>query len=204
MYQNILSSNQTDLLPLISDFSKQFYLVGGTAIALQIGHRESIDFDLFTAKPFKRNLIKKNLGKFGFPYQVIFEDGDQLHMLINDTKLTFYEYPYPIEASVAFDQIIYMPNLLSLAAMKAFALGKRAKWRDYVDLYFLLRDHFGLAELITHSENIYSGMFNAKLFLEQLTYYQDVDYRQPISFVSTSVSNHEIESFLTDLAVNGL
>ena len=47
MYKKILNKDQIELLPLIEQFKKEFYLVGGTAIALQIGHRRSIDFDLF-------------------------------------------------------------------------------------------------------------------------------------------------------------
>jgi len=47
MYREILTQKQIELLPLIKSFKKEFYLVGGTAIALYIGHRRSIDFDLF-------------------------------------------------------------------------------------------------------------------------------------------------------------
>jgi len=50
MHKEILNNNQIELLPLIGEFSKQFILVGGTAIGLQIGHRQSIDFDLFSNK----------------------------------------------------------------------------------------------------------------------------------------------------------
>ncbi|MBF0452849.1 MAG: nucleotidyl transferase AbiEii/AbiGii toxin family protein [Candidatus Magnetomorum sp.] len=53
MYKTILTKNQLDLLPLIKKLSKDYYLVGGTAIALHIGHRRSIDFDLFTHKRIK-------------------------------------------------------------------------------------------------------------------------------------------------------
>jgi hypothetical protein len=52
MFDNILTTNQKKLLPLIKKFSLDFYLVGGTAIALHLGHRRSIDFDLFTEKKF--------------------------------------------------------------------------------------------------------------------------------------------------------
>ncbi|GIW64180.1 MAG: hypothetical protein KatS3mg092_0113 [Patescibacteria group bacterium] len=59
MFKNILTEEQIKLLPLIKLFSKNFYLVGGTAIALQIGHRRSIDFDLFTEKSFNPLKIRR-------------------------------------------------------------------------------------------------------------------------------------------------
>jgi len=61
MHKEILTKEQTDLLPLLKLFSKEYYLAGGTAIALYIGHRRSIDFDLFTDKPIKRKNIRNNI-----------------------------------------------------------------------------------------------------------------------------------------------
>jgi hypothetical protein len=61
MHKKILTENQVKLLPLMSKFKKDFYLVGGTAIALQIGHRESIDFDLFSQKEFKNINIRQRI-----------------------------------------------------------------------------------------------------------------------------------------------
>jgi hypothetical protein len=93
-----------------------------------------------------------------------------------------------------------MPSLLTLAAMKAFALGKRAKWKDYVDMYFLLKEHFTLDQIAAHAEQIFGGMFNAKLLRQQLTYYQDVNYSEVVEYVIPSVSNEEVENFLTAVA----
>lgn len=200
MFKNILSPNQLNLLPIIQRFSNNYYLVGGTAIALQIGHRESIDFDLFSSAPINREQIKKELEKSDIKIDVIFEDGDQLHGIINGVKLTFYEYSYPIEHQVMLDDIISMPSLLTLGAMKAFAIGKRAKWKDYVDMYFLLRDHFSLDQIAQQAEHIYDGLINPKLLRQQLTYYGDVNYSELIEYVVDPISNEEIERFLTTVA----
>ena len=200
MFKNILSPNQVKILPLVKCFSGGFYLVGGTAIALQIGHRQSIDFDLFSFKPINREKIKKVIADNELDYEVIFEDGDQLHGIISDTKMTFYEYPYPIEHGMKFEEIISMPSLLTLGAMKVFALGQRAKWKDYVDVYFLLKNHFTLEQISDEAEKIFEGGFNAKLLRQQLLYYADVDYREPIEYVVDQVPNEEIEKFLTIVA----
>lgn len=204
MYKNILNPDQLQLLHLISKFSDNFYLVGGTAIALQIGHRKSIDFDLFSATPLRREKIKKVIAEDGSQMKTIFEDGDQLHVIVQNVKLTFYEYPYPIQPEVAFEDVISMPSLLSLGAMKAFALGKRAKWKDYVDMFFLLRDHSTLDQITAQAEQIFGGMFNAKLLRQQLTYYHDVNYSEEIEYMGESIPNATIEEFLTKVATDAL
>lgn len=63
MHLEILSKEQKDLLPILSSFKKEYYLVGGTTIALDIGHRESIDFDLFKITAIRKNDVYKKIAK---------------------------------------------------------------------------------------------------------------------------------------------
>jgi len=201
MFKNILTPNQLDLLPLIREFSKGYYLVGGTAIALQIGHRRSVDFDLFTQDKIKKNSLKRVIENYHYrASQILFEDSEQLHLVVHDVKITFFSYPYRIEASVTFDKSIKMPDLLSLAAMKAYALGGRAKWKDYVDLHVLLKDHFSLAQISGKARDIFGAYYNEKLFREQLCYFGDIDYSETVDFVARPVPEEEIRQFLTGIA----
>ena len=201
MFKNILTANQLKLLPLVREFSRDYYLVGGTAIALHLGHRRSIDFDLFTSGRLKKQSIKRTIDRHQYPVsEVLFEDSEQLHLVVHDVKLTFFSYPYQIDAPVDFEQIIHMPDLLTLAAMKAYALGGRAKWKDYVDLYILLKDHFSLAQISEKSKNLFGVYYNEKLFREQLCYFQDVDHSEKVDFVVQAVPDEEIKQFLTDIA----
>ena len=201
MFKNVLTANQLKLLPLVKEFSRDYYLVGGTAIALHLGHRRSIDFDLFTSGRLKKQSIKRTIDLHQYPVSdVLFEDSEQLHLVVHDVKLTFFSYPYQIDAPVDFDRIIHMPDLLTLAAMKAYALGGRAKWKDYVDLYILLRDHVSLAQISEKSKALFGAYYNEKLFREQLCYFQDVDYSEKVDFVVQAVSDEEIKKFLTDIA----
>ncbi len=201
MFKNILTKNQIELLPLVGEFSRDYYLVGGTAIGLYLGHRRSIDFDLFTFDRIKRQSIKRLIDRHGYPASsILFEDSEQLHMVVHDVKLTFFSYPFKIEAPTDFDGVIRMPSLLDLAAMKAYALGGRAKWKDYVDLFILLRDHFPLAELSERARNLFGAYYNEKLFREQLCYFEDIDYSEKVDFVGQPVSDEEIKQFLTDIA----
>ena len=148
MRKEILSPEQKSLIPVLRSFSELgFFLVGGTAIALFLAHRRSIDFDLFICKPYKKETI------------------------IN--------------------------KLLDLASMKAYALGRRAKWKDYVDLYFILKGHATLNQLAQNADRIFGGMFNEKLFREQLSYFEDIDYSEKIDYLpGKSVADISIREFL--------
>jgi hypothetical protein len=182
MYKEILNQNQIDLLPLISSFKREYYLVGGTAIALYIGHRRSIDFDLFKYSKInhKRNLDK--ITKFKFPFTVTRRVAEQMNLTANDVKVTFFEYPFEIPADTSFENYIKLPSLLDLAAMKSYALGHRSKWKDYVDLYFLLK-HFSIDEIAQRAEEIYGGLFSAKLFRAQLAFHKDINYSEEVEYV---------------------
>lgn len=202
MHSEIFNRQQIELLPYIQEFHRSFYLVGGTAIALHIGHRRSIDFDLFTSVKLNKSRIKAKIKAIPF-YQIpVFEDYDQLHLVTNNVKITFFSYPYLVEHPVKIPSFITMPTLLSLAAMKAFALGRRAKWKDYVDLYFILHNYYTIEEISTEAKNIFGQLFSEKLFREQLAFHNDIDYSEPVEFLAPPVSEDEIKDFLIDKATD--
>jgi hypothetical protein len=197
MHPEILSQEQRILLPLLKLFRREFYLVGGTAIAFQIGHRKSIDFDMFKPSPFHSRKILEKINSTNHQCLVTRNVREQLNLTILNVKMTFFEYPYPVEAPLDFDKTFRIPDLLTLAAMKAFALGRRSKWKDYVDLYFLLRDHFSLNDISQKAEIIYGQEFSAKLFRSQLAYHTDINYTEAVDFMDGyAVTEEEIKTFL--------
>jgi hypothetical protein len=201
MHTEVLTKEQRELLPLIKLFSTEYYLVGGTAIALLIGHRKSVDYDLFTYGRVKRKSIKYIIEKNNFiPDKIIWEDIDQLHLMINSVKLTFFNFPHKLSNFIDFNEIIRIPPLLDLAAMKAYALGGRANWKDYVDLYFLMKDYFSVTEIANRAKELFGGFFNEKLFREQLSYFDDINYSEPIEFTREEIPEKEIREFLIDSA----
>lgn len=201
MHKEILTEKQKKLLPLLKLFSKEYYLKGGTALALQIGHRRSIDFDLFSDKNIKRRAIKAIIEENNYPSKdIIFEAFDQMHLIIDSVKLTFFSFPHKIDANINFESVINMPSILDLAAMKSYALGGRAKWKDYVDLYFILKDYYSLKEVSARAKEIFQDFFNQKLFREQLSYFDDVDYSEKIEYVKNEVIDDEIKNFLVSIA----
>ena len=205
MRLEILTTQQRELLPFIASFRHSFYLVGGTAIALHIGHRRSIDFDLFALKKFNRARIKQKVFELPYHKQTIFDDIDQVHFFINGVKTTFFYYPYPVEHCEMLNGVISMPSLLSLSAMKAFALGRRAKWKDYVDLYFLLKDHFSVKNISTEAGRIFGQLFSEKLFREQLAFHKDIDYSELVEYMpGFNVEEQDVKGFLIDKSLQDI
>jgi hypothetical protein len=202
MHPEILTEDQRQLLPLVRVFSDEYYLVGGTAIALLLGHRRSVDFDLFNHNPIKRKSIKHIIENYNYPTSdVLFEDSEQLHIIIKNIKLTFYHYPHIIDTPLVFEDIVKLPELLTLAAMKAYALGGRGKWKDYIDLFFLLKHHFTLREISDRSKQLFGHFFNEKLFREQLSFFDDIDYRETVEYVGENrVDDEEIKKYLVTAA----
>ena len=196
-HKEILNGKQIELLPLIAEFKREYHLVGGTAIALYLGHRRSIDYDLFKYSVLNR---KKNLEKIqshGYKPIVSWNVTDQMNLIVNEVKLTFFQYPFQIKANNVFDGIIRIPDLLDLAAMKAYELGRRSKWKDYVDLYFLLNDKFTLDEISNRATEIYGELFSDKLFRSQLSYFEDVDYSEEVDYlIPTPPTEEEIKNRL--------
>ncbi len=203
MHIEILSSEQRALLPLVKQFKREFYLVGGTAIALYLGHRKSIDFDLFKTGTLnhKRNL--ERIQQSGFAYQVTRRVTEQMNCIVNDVKVTFFQYPFEIEAKQSVENVFRIPSLLDLAAMKAYALGRRSKWKDYVDLYFLLNEHFTIKQVSQRAITIFGELFSEKMFRAQLCYFEDIDCSEEVDWlIPNPPTNEEIKSRLINLATS--
>ena len=205
MHSEILNDRQAELLPLMAQFRREYYLVGGTAVALYLGHRRSIDFDLFklSAINHKRNLEKISATSFG--HIVTRRVVEQMNLIVNDVKVTFFQYPFPVNPTVRFENYFRLPSLLQLAAMKAYALGRRSKWKDYVDLYFLLCNHFAISDISVCATQIFGELFSEKMFRSQLCYFNDVDFTEAVDWlIPNPPKDDEIKQVLTEIAVQGV
>jgi hypothetical protein len=125
-----------------------------------------------------------------------------MNLTLNEVKITFFEFPFQVESPCEFEKIIRLPELLDLAAMKAYALGRRSKWKDYVDLYFLLKDHFNIHQISTRASQIFDQLFLEKLFRAQLSFFADIDYSEPVEFIGKPVPEKEIMEFLIEKAID--
>jgi len=192
MHKEILTKEQTELLPVISSFSKDFGLVGGTAIALHIGHRESIDFDMFSFKNFGNLRIRNKINEKIKIDNIIVDKLGEFTILIKGVKLTFFHYPFNIKFNESFGYNIKIPDILTLGAMKAYALGRRPKWKDYVDLYFIIKDFHPVKEIAEKSKKIFNNEFNERMFRNQLSYFDDMDYREQVVWKNSFETSDEV------------
>ena len=196
MRDEAFTKEAAKLFPHFSRF-KGFYLVGGTALALHIGHRISVDFDLFSSDELSSQLLQGVKRVFSrYPISVTYRAPDQLTLFIHNIKTTFFHYPYPLIDRCIKYQGVPVATIQEIAAMKAFAIGKRLSYKDYVDWYFLLKErHVNLSEVIAHAKKKFSGDFNDRLFLGQLVSFADIA-TQKIDFLQREVSRDTIENFL--------
>lgn len=204
MFENILTDHQLALAEkLIPLFRERFYLSGGTAVALLLGHRRSVDFDLASLHPIDPFQIERKLLTHGFSVQhVLTATGDEFSVITDGIRITFFFFPFQIKPEIFWDRVhIKLPGILTLGAMKAYALGRRSKWKDYVDLYFILKSKHSVDDLIAASNNIFSTSFNDKLFREQLCYFNDIDYSEEVEYMDFKPTDDEIKFFLESEAL---
>lgn len=94
-----------------------------------------------------------------------------------------------------------MPDLLTLAAMKFYAMGRRSKWKDYVDIYFLLKNYFTISEVSQKASEIFADAYSEKLFRQQIVYFEDIDYSEPVEWIDTPIEEDFIKEQLIELSL---
>lgn len=158
-------------------FKKVAVLGGGTAIALQLGHRKSYDFDLFTKQLISPKVKQEVLTTFGKgKIQVLNDTSRELTFFTQDqVKITFLYFPFPPLHPLVANLPLSLFGLEDLVSNKAYLLGRRPAYRDYIDIYFLLKYGLSLKQIIKEAQKRFGGGFSEKLFLEQLTYFDDLD-----------------------------
>ncbi len=205
MHEEVLTINQKRIAKsVLPKFSLDFILCRGTAIALQLGHRRSIDFDMASFTEIKADRIIRNLHAANAIIEhTIVSSIDELTVVVNGVKLTFFSLPFRVPAPVTWSWAnTAMPTLLDLASMKAYALGRRGKWKDYIDLYFLFQGHVSMPVLVENCRKLFQGAFNERLFREQLCYFDDVYMSEAVAYLGEGPSDRDIQACLTTLAVS--
>ncbi len=162
------------------DYLNQFALVGGTALALQLGHRFSIDLDLFTTEPFIKEELLEDL-KIDFQVSVESESRNIVITNINDVKVDFVKVPYPRIFPIIEIDGIRLLDMKDIAPMKLSAATQRGSKKDFYDLYFLLKK-MKLEDML----NLYLNKFqNQTVFhvVKSLTYFDDAEkFPDPLVF----------------------
>lgn len=159
--------------------ARGFYLAGGTALALRIGHRESQDFDFFSQMP-DIEPIRSWIDTM--PDAIIRDtNADTIHAEIGDVKVSFIAgYRYPLLLPPVAAGTLEMAEILDIALMKMLAITHRTTLRDYLDLAAIIRDHCPLQELVEKSTEKYGANFNVMLCMRTMVHFVDLDTEMPI------------------------
>lgn len=188
-----------------SPLLQEFYLVGGTALALQIGHRISIDLDLFIDKDFETEIIKNALIE-DFSILNITEKINTLNVLVefpaqsNQTiKLDLIKYNYPLLKPLHIIEGIRLLSIEDIAALKLSALANRGLKKDFYDIYYLLKS-FSINQLIEFFQQKYK-VYNTFHLIKSLTYFDDANL-EPDPIVLEEITWKEIKSFMIKIAKN--
>jgi len=174
MHKEVLSKKTERLLIKIKDICKDFYLVGGTALALQVGHRKSIDLDWFSKKSFSVRQLKIKLKKIG-KLKIIQEEEYTLNCVLDGVRLSFFRYPYKNISSLIKYENIKLASIKDIACMKIDAISSRGSKKDFIDLYFILKK-FSLEELLKMFDKKYKGIeYNRLHILKSLSYFEEAE-----------------------------
>ncbi|MFY9484681.1 MAG: nucleotidyl transferase AbiEii/AbiGii toxin family protein [Patescibacteria group bacterium] len=177
---------------------QQFYLAGGTAAALYLGHRSSHDLDFFSTQRFDSELLRLELEKVG-NLAIEFKKKDTLLGKFNGVKISFFYYPYPLIQPLAYFDSVAITNQKDIAAMKINAIAGRGIKRDFIDLYSLMEaNHWRLIEVIAWFMKKYKkSNYNMVHVLNALIYFEDAD-KTPIPKMITPIDWGKIKEYFRD------
>lgn len=196
----ILDADRKNIFSKLLAFKTVGYLAGGTALALQIGHRLSYDFDIFCTTEISTNFPAKIKSVFPVKAVLINSQDEFTFLTEGDIKISFIYYPFDLEKYLIKNDNWPLDILspLGVALAKAYALNRRNSWRDYLDLYILLKNkEVALDKIISGAQKIYGEIFNEKLFLAQLIYTEDIPSKEiaETQLFSEQVSLAEVKDF---------
>ena len=184
IYEKVLPASSAQVLQRISDSGNACFsgwtLAGGTGLALQFGHRLSEDFDFFRTEGFHPGRMHEALHALG-SYETALEDASSLVVMLDKVKLSFFQVRDPFLFPAQPWRFVQLAAPADIALMKLAAIGGRGARKDFIDLWFLLRDGgMSLRDALEQMPAKYgSERFNRLHTLKSLTYFDDAE-REPM------------------------
>jgi hypothetical protein len=120
--------------------ARGFVLAGGTAAALHLGHRMSVDCDFFTMRPFRPDRLHQAINGLNLETTVLQEEAGTLTLSTEGVKVSFFHYPYAFLEATSTLHGVQVAGLIDIASMKIMAMMQRGAKRGYVDLYWILQN----------------------------------------------------------------
>jgi hypothetical protein len=201
LYKNTVSQSTLELIHKMMDDEvlKDFNLVGGTALALMIGHRLSIDIDLFSQKPFDALQLAEHLNQ---EYKVTNTKtmGTGVFCFMQDVKIDILAHQYPLVKPIQIIENIRMLSLEDIGAMKINAItGNGSRLKDYVDMYILL-ERFPLQKLLNGFESKYPNV-SKEIAVKALNYHSEIRPVE-IQFTGKNISLEQIAKRLYEATLS--
>ncbi len=180
MYWNIFDRNRYDLLKKLSEevSINDYYMIGGTALSLQLGLRESYDFDFCVKGEFNNELLLEELKKIG-NIEVIQNQKGTCDVLLNGVQVSFFYYPNKVLKD--FIKVEEIPNLnfasiLDIATMKVVAIGGRGAKKDFFDLFNIIKKcNINTYELVEGLKQKCGENINYVNIIMGLSYFEDAE-----------------------------
>ena len=186
LYLETVESSTLELLKKLQRLPvlEQTRLVGGTALALQLGHRKSIDLDFFGTVDCEAEYLRESIA--GIASLTILKESPHIHIFIVDgIKVDIVNYKYPWLDDVVLEQGLRLASVSDIAAMKITAIIGRGTKKDFIDIAFLLH-HFSLEEIL----HFYAAKYNDSsvfMAMKSLAYFDDAEADpMPDMFVNQS------------------
>lgn len=172
---------------------ENFYLAGGTGLALRFGHRLSRDLDFVASEAFDEERLAEGMRRLpGFSLTATAPQ--TVHAVVQGTKVSFHGYPYPVLFPPAPYRKVEVADPRDIACMKISAIASRGARRDFVDLYTAAQ-RLSLAELLRLFERKYAQTHHSKLhILKSLTFFEDAE-KEPIPNLLIPLEWDEVKRF---------
>jgi predicted nucleotidyltransferase component of viral defense system len=176
-------------------FKKEAVLSGGTALMLQHCLRKSYDLDIFFPYHIPDSFLRLASDIFDSEIRVTIDNPDELTFIANDeVKVSFIYFPFNRKYKPLQHDAILISSCEEIASDKAYAIGRRPAYRDYVDLFIILKQGFPISQIIIDAKEKFGGEFSAKLFLSQLVYFEDIE-DFTIDYISKEYKKEKILDF---------
>lgn len=175
LYKNTIQASALELLKKLQSCSalKSFHLAGGTSLALQIGHRKSVDLDLFTPNDFDVNALLEYLEQ-NFGFRLDYSDINTLKGSIENVKIDLISQKYPLVEPYVEIENIRLFSIPDIAAMKLNAIvGNGTRSKDFIDIYFILKQY-----AVDHILDFYRKKYTTRNVLhviKSLIYFDDIN-----------------------------
>ena len=177
MFEQVIPGNTKAILGALekNEIIQNAYLAGGTAAALQLGHRMSYDLDFFTQKEFDEQMILPEIEKIS-NFQVETIAWRTILGRFGDVRFSLFYYKYPLLYAAKKFGMVKIADIRDIAAMKIAAIASRGAKRDFVDLYFICKEVVSLEEAVQLYDKKYKNLAAAKMhILKSLVYFDDAE-----------------------------